>query len=49
MFSRRNFLRAPGQLCWGSSTPGARLSDTEPQELADGLAKTFSDSPPGSG
>lgn len=29
--------------------PSARLSDAEKQELADGLTKTFSKSPPGSG
>ena len=29
--------------------PAARLSDTEKQELADGLTATFSNSPPGSG
>jgi len=29
--------------------PGARLSDSEKQELADGLTRTFSSSPPGSG
>lgn len=29
--------------------PGARLSDSEKQELADGLTQTFSKSPPGSG
>jgi mono/diheme cytochrome c family protein len=29
--------------------PSAHLSDSEKQELADGLAKTFSQSPPGTG
>ena len=29
--------------------PAARLSDSEKQELADGLTRTFSNSPPGSG
>ena len=29
--------------------PGAKLSTSEKQELADGLANTFSQSPPGSG